>query len=95
MRQITRDAINAFTSNVPFSRDNTTVHVSDDATIMRLHGNLIAKKINGELFITDAGWDTMTTKERLNGLPGVQITQKKSIWYLNGEQWDGEMIKIS
>ena len=35
------------------------------------------------------------TKERLNGLHGVSITQKNFIWYLNGKKWNGNLIKIN
>lgn len=63
-------------------------------TKLELHGNTIALKQDGELYITNAGWPTNTTKERLNGLPGVSIQQKKGVWYLNGEEWSGEWIKV-
>ena len=32
------------------------------------------------------GYKTNTTKERLNGIPGVCIQQKKGVWYLNGKE---------
>jgi hypothetical protein len=57
---------------------------------LKLFGNKIAAiESDGRLWISNAGWDTKTTKERLNGLPGVSIQQKKGEWYLNGNQWDG------
>jgi len=70
-----------------------------------LHGNVIARKyINGDFsegadgieltFITSAGWQTNTTKERLNGLDGVSICQKDFDWYLNGKLWDGSWTSI-
>lgn len=60
-----------------------------------LHGNLIAKIENGSsLWITNCGWFSNTTKERLNSLYGVSIVQKSGIWYLNGEKWDGNWIQI-
>jgi hypothetical protein len=66
-----------------------------DNYTMRLHGNLIAKiDADGTLAITNAGWFTNTTKERLNGIPGVSICQKKGDWYLNGRKWDGGWITI-
>ena len=48
-----------------------------------------------ELWITSAGWQTNTTKERLNGFNGVNIYQKDFQWYLNGEAWNGEPKYIS
>lgn len=52
-------------------------------------------KISKNLWITAAGWRTNTTKERLNGLNGVNIYQKDFQWYLNGEAWNGEARYIS
>lgn len=51
--------------------------------------------LNNVLEITNAGWATNTTKERLNGIPGVSISQRKGIWYLNGKEWGGKFIKIN
>jgi len=52
-------------------------------TEMFLHGNLIASSSGEDFIITNAGWATVTTKKRLNGLPNVNIHQRKGIWYLN------------
>lgn len=60
-----------------------------------LHSNLIAKVSIDGLFITNAGWESNTTKERLNGINGVSIQQKKGVWYLNGTEWNGELIKVN
>jgi hypothetical protein len=46
------------------------------------------------MWISNAGWDSKTTKERLNELPGVNIRQSKGVWYLNNLQWDGTPIYI-
>lgn len=90
MRKITEDAVNAFMSGNKFSRSNTKViHFT-----LYLHGNLIAKKDGVGLKITNAGWFTATTKERLNGLPNVNIVQRKGVWYLNGKEWDGSWIYV-
>jgi len=37
---------------------------------------------------------SVTTKERLNGLPNVSIYQFNFKWFLNGEEWDGSRIKV-
>ena len=62
---------------------------------MFLHGNKIAEKRDGALWITNAGWNTVTTKERLNGLDGVTIFQRKHVWYLNGKEWCGEWVTVN
>lgn len=97
MRKITRESVQAFMDARPFSKDNTTIEVLPNVTIMSLFGNRIAYRYNDPertLSITNEGWLSNTTKERLNGIPGVSINQKKGEWYLNGNQWDGKLIDI-
>lgn len=47
-----------------------------------------------DLYINSCGWMTNTTKDRLNKIPNVHIQQKQGIWYLNGNQWNGKLIKV-
>lgn len=97
MRQITSDSINAFMNAKPFNRQNMSVEVLPNVTILKLHNNAIAYKYNDPeetLSITNCGWFSNTTKERLNGLPNVNIFQKNFEWFLNGEKWDGNLINI-
>ena len=97
MRKITKEAINAFYSGKTFNKSNTHVRVLSNVTILSLHGNDIAFLYNDPgrtLSITNAGYFSYTTKERLNGLPGVSIYQKNFAWYLNGEKWDGSLTDI-
>lgn len=98
MRKITQQAINAFLNGKAFSLGNTSVSINHDGAVcLSLHGNLIAIRYadgKRETEITNASWFTSTTKERLNGIPGVRINQKKGKWYLNGKEWDGNWIKV-
>ena len=97
MRQITQQSIEAFINAKPFNKQNMSVDVLPNVTILRLHGNAIAYRYNDPektLSITNCGWFTNTTKERLNGLPNVSIHQKNFNWYLNGKEWNGEIIDI-
>lgn len=93
MRKVTREIVEAFRR----WNKKTIGNTSTDGKSIFLHGNEIATKdrngVKG-IFITSAGWETNTTKERLNGLPGVSIQQKKRKWYLNGKEWDGEWERI-
>jgi hypothetical protein len=60
-------------------------------------GNAIAYRYNDPektLRITNCGWFSNTTKERLNAIDGVSIQQKNYEWFLNGEKWEGELIDI-
>jgi len=105
MRKITKETTNAFNNNLYFKKSNTEVrilalengipcHVG-----LFLHGNMIAEKHTNKrvskLRISTCGWNTNTTKERLNALEGVSITQKNFVWYLNGKEWNGKSIDIN
>ena len=46
------------------------------------------------MWITDAGWESRTTFERLNGFDGVRVNMKKGQMYLNGQAWDGSRTYI-
>tara|TARA_R110002020_G_scaffold24198_8_gene79840 strand:+ start:6530 stop:6817 length:288 start_codon:yes stop_codon:yes gene_type:complete len=94
MRKITEDAIRAFRNGNTFKRDNTEVRVYGEQRVLRLHDSDIAVWDAEGLFITNCGYKTVTTKERLNGLPNVHIVQKDFQWFLNGEAWDGELVRI-
>ena len=95
MRKITNEMANAFNNDMPFNKDNTIVKVGENVTNIFLHGHLIASKVEGRLHITNCGWFTNVTKERLNALPNVSIYQKKGIWFLNGLPWDGSFIVVA
>ena len=99
MRKITQQAVRAFEAARPMKNGNTEVRVINQGgggtlVLLQLHGNVIARHEtwSGRTYITDAGWDTNTTKERLNGLYGVSISQRKGVWYLNGNEWNGAWI---
>ena len=94
MTEITKEAVNALSTFTEFNKGNTSVGVYGRVASMSLHGYIIAVN-NGEVyFVTDAGHKTATTKERLNGIPGVHIVQRNGDWYLNGDLWDGSIKKI-
>ena len=98
MRQITKDSINAFINAKEFKRDNTQVEVLPNITVLYLRDNAIAYRYNDPertLTISNCGWFTPTTKERLNALPNVNIYQKNFKWFLNGKEWNGEKIDIN
>ena len=97
MREITQQAVNAFNSANKFKSGNTKVEVLPNVTILHLHDNPIAYKYNDQkqtLSIQTCGWNTPTTKERLNGLNGVRINTKAGKLYLNGKEWNGKLIDI-
>ena len=74
---------------LPFSSGNTTVVQNDRDMDVFLHGNHIASlcKISMDLRIFDGGWQSNTTKSRLNALldefgGGDRVIQKDFVWYL-------------
>ena len=98
MRKITEKAVDAFNASLPFKRENMEIEVLPNVTIMKLHGNSIAFRYNDPnrtLSITNCGWKTDVTKERLNAIDGVNIYQKNKQWFLNDKEWDGDFIDIN
>lgn len=96
-KKTTTEAAAAFMAAKKFKRGNTQVVVLPNVTILTLYGNEIAYLYNDPertLSVTNAGWFTRTTKDRLNAIDGVRIHQKDWVWYLNGEQWNGQLIDV-
>lgn len=95
MRKITIESANALMNRKNFKKGNMRVAEMNNKFYLQLHGNTIAiLHEDGTLMITNAGWFSNVTKERLNGLPNVSIYQKNYVWYLNGKEWNGEMIEV-
>jgi hypothetical protein len=95
MRKITKDAVNKFLSRETFKKSNMEVDEGYGQFRLKLHGNVIAilDEFN-MLSVSNAGWATNTTKERLNGIPGVRVHQKNWSWFLNGVEWDGAWTRV-
>ena len=69
MRKITEDSVRALFLRENFSRSNTTVVVDSIGAVLYLHGNAIAYvDDNSKVYVSTAGWPTMTTRERLSGV---------------------------
>ena len=104
MRQITKESVIAFLNAKKFNKSNMSVEVFPNVTILKYQGNSIAYKYNDPkqtLSITNCGWFSNTTKERLNGviqLSGLNVKsiyQKNWFWYLNDQEWDGNLTDIN
>ena len=98
MRKITKEAVYAFNRGFHFKKSNTEVTQG----AFYLHGNKIAKKVNGGVLVSDGGWQSNTTKERLNGILsnyGLLVIQKNWNWYiikndfLNDKRWKFDDLK--
>ena len=82
---------------LPFSSGNTTVVQHRNEMEVFLHGNHIATlcKISMDLRIFDGGWQSNTTKSRLNALldefvPSMGVFQKDFVWYVS-DRLDGSV----
>ena len=90
MRKIESQMVAAINANKNWSSGNTMVK-TDDANISRvfLHGNHIATIDDDSMMIMDGGWQSNTTKSRLNALcnafciDGECVFQKDFKWYVN------------
>ena len=56
-------------------------------SIVKLHGNKIAEEYAKSIVLFDGGWQTVTTKSRLNALldefaTGTGVIQRNFEWYL-------------
>ena len=68
---------------------NTTVMINDNNNKAKvyLHGNLIAEVCDEFVAIFDGGWQSVTTKSRLNALldefrPHVGVVQRNFDWFI-------------
>lgn len=74
-----------------------TVHY-DRIIHVKLHGNLIASfyPATDTFTVSDAGWQTTTTKSRINALLSVfnpsagRLYAKSFDWYFGDSAWEGE-----
>ena len=80
---------NAIKSQKNWAGSNTTVITEDDISTVMLHGNHIATYYHDtkELSLFDGGWQSNTTKSRLNALcyefaTGYKVFQKNWDWFV-------------
>ena len=48
---------------------------------VKLHDTFVVKIYPDKCVLTTGGWQTLTTKDRLNKYGPVRITQRKGAWY--------------
>ena len=89
MRKIERLMNAAITNGKDFKMANTMVTHHDGVAFVFLHGNNIAQIGENFVRLFDGGWQSVTTKSRLNailtehGLPGERVFQKKFEWFVD------------
>ena len=103
MRKIEREMQRALCDRRNWRKDNTEVAINDHGdSFVYLHGHNIATIANnGDIRLSSCGWQTNTTKSRLNAildtyLHGASIFQKNFDWYFDDLQtpfFDGFLIQ--
>ena len=99
MRKVEQQMNEAILNRKDFFKGNTSVenYITETGVreaIVKLHGNHIAT-VGDTLQICDAGWQTVTTKSRLNALlnefaEGCYVFQKNFDWFLGDA--DGNVL---
>lgn len=93
MRLITKEMVQAIKYRENFRKGNTTVEIFNGTAFVYLFGNNIAQVSEKDIFISTCGWETNTTRERLNGILSAygldKINQKNFVWYINGVELNG------
>jgi len=84
-----------------WASSNTMVRVYKEVVEVFLHGNHIASldTATHKLTIKDGGWQSVTTKSRLNALlnefvPSMGIFQKNWTWFLS-DRLDGSVVPFA
>ena len=90
MRKIESQMCQAVLNNKNWTSGNTSVMIDEETNTssVYLHGNLIATVTDNDMTIYDGGWQTNTTKSRLNALcdefciSGEGVFQSNFLWYV-------------
>ena len=89
MRKIESQMNDAISNQTDWKNANTQVITEGDVSRVFLHGNQIATIGENFIQLFDGGWQSNTTKSRLNailkvhGIQGEHIFQKNFEWFLN------------
>jgi hypothetical protein len=96
MRVIEKNMNAAIRNGKDFRSGNTSVTHSineegNSVAIIKLHGNHIGTVTNDTLLLFDGGWQSNTTKSRLNALcyefaTGYRVFQKNWDWFVSDFQ---------
>ena len=95
MRKIEQQMNTAISESKDWKSANTCVTFDplEEVSIVHLHGNKIAEIGEGFIKLFDGGWQSNTTKSRLNailsehGIAGEGVFQKNFEWFIR--LWNG------
>ena len=100
MRKIERQMNAAIRDSKDWKSANTEVICCSNVSDVFLHGNLIARVGETWVEIFDGGWQTVTTKSRLNailrehGCPGDGIFQKNFNWFVTFTDCKNQKVTV-
>jgi len=89
MRKVTKTIKSAFERQQACKVGNTRT----DGNAVYLHGNKIVERREDGIYVSSAGWETVTTKDRLAAF--CDICQRNWNWFINGEKYDGGWVRVS
>ena len=97
MRKIESQMCAAIHNNQNWSNANTTVHFNEEenVSVVRLHGNKIAEVTDDTMTIFDGGYQSNTTKSRLNAILsehgdcGDKVFAKNFDWFISMNTAEG------
>jgi len=105
MRQITKKMVSVFLQQdeVAIKSGDDQVTCVDGEKALHLHGHVIALQKKGKVEISNRGYETNVTKDRLNGVLELmgkskyKIYRKNFVWYWkNGKEFPfNEMTKVN
>lgn len=75
--------------------NNTYAEIEyDNSVSIRLHGTAVVRFYpNGLVKLNSGGWQTSTTKDRINKYSPVKVYQKKYVWYLeDGTEFEDNIL---
>ena len=105
MRKIESQMIAAIKNSIDWRSANTeVVSAQDGVSVVYLHGNRIAEIGDDYLTLFDGGWQSKTTKSRLNALLGEfgytcgtkreYVFQKQFEWFVNIFNMKSNQIEV-
>ncbi len=102
MRKIEAQMNRAISQEIDWQKDNTQVINIEGVSFVYLHSNLIAMIADTWLELFDGGYQSVTTKSRLNAIlaehgTGERVYQKNFQWFvstINGEVPFNDGIKL-
>ena len=100
MRKIEQAMNTAIANSTNWQSGNTSVHFNEEeqVSVVRLHGNKIAEVGEGFIRLFDGGWQTNTTKSRLNailaenGADNDKVFQKNFDWFVQMDTAQGVSV---